>query len=227
MKYILMDVEGTTSSISFVHDVLFPYSLTRIEFFIHENLNEPTVQRIVKELKVFLPQDIANDQLIDQVILLLKKWIHEDRKHPLLKELQGLIWKQGYETGELKGHVYEDVPIAFKNWAAQGIKLGIYSSGSVLAQRMLFGNSLFGNLNPWISDNFDTAAGPKKVPQSYREISDTIKTPAKQICFLSDSAEEIHAAEEVGLRAIQILREGRQSTCALTTAHNFLEIVVE
>src|SRR5690606_47121 len=119
----------------------------------------------------------------------LKEWITNDKKDPLLKKIQGEIWQTGYENGELKGHIYPDVPEAFKRWLAKGLKLGIYSSGSILAQKLLFKYSVFGDLDQYISANFDTSVGPKREVQSYHNIAKELGLAAKEILFLSDIEE--------------------------------------
>ncbi len=172
MKYVLMDVEGTTTSIRFVHDVLFPYSL--------EKIDDPV----------------------------MKQWIREDRKEPALKKLQGEIWQAGYESGDLRGHVYADVPRAFRRWKERGLRLGIYSSGSVLAQKLLFKHSVFGDLTGFLTDHFDTKVGHKREPASYETIAREAGLPPSEILFLSDIAEELAAAKKSGFLVTQIVREG-------------------
>jgi enolase-phosphatase E1 len=187
VKYILMDVEGTTTSIRFVSDVLFPYSIENLDAFLAER------------------KDLA-EQAGGAAVL--KRWIREDRKEPLLKRIQGLIWQKGYESGDLKGHVYSDVPAAFERWNKLGLRLGIYSSGSVLAQRLLFGHSTFGDLNPFLADNFDTEMGPKRETSSYERIALALGLSAREILFLSDVGEELAAARRAGYLVLQIVREG-------------------
>lgn len=208
MKYILMDVEGTTTSISFVHDVLFPYSLERIKNYINQNFRSQSVQEILLETLETIEKEegkILNHQgLIDKLI----EWVKIDRKHPALKKLQGLIWKEGYQSGDLKGHVYEDVPAALKRWKESGLNLGIYSSGSVEAQKVLFGYSIYGDLNSYFSNNFDTSVGHKRDPQSYRNILTELKLNAEDVLFLSDIAEELDAAKDTGIQTLQLVRIG-------------------
>lgn len=206
MKYILMDVEGTTTSISFVHDILFPYSKDRIASFIDSHKNEETLKVILAETK----KTVAEENLIqlddEQSIAQLIEWIKIDRKHPALKKLQGLIWSEGYHLGELKGHVYQDVPAALEQWKNAGLTLGIYSSGSIEAQRVLFGYSIYGDLNHFISNNFDTTIGHKRDENSYRNISLELKLDPDQILFLSDISEELDAAKKAGFKTIQLVR---------------------
>ncbi|MDD4973770.1 MAG: acireductone synthase [Bacteriovorax sp.] len=206
MKYILMDIEGTTTSISFVHDILFPYSKDRIASYIKLHRNEETIKDILVETKKTVAEEkkiqIDDEQSIAQLI----EWIRIDRKHPSLKKIQGLIWSEGYNSGELKGHVYQDVPVALEKWKNANISLGIYSSGSVEAQKVLFGYSIYGDLNHFISNNFDTSIGHKRDENSYLNISKELKLDPKEILFLSDISEELDAAKKAGLKTIQLVR---------------------
>ncbi len=189
MRYILMDVEGTTTSLTFVKDVLFSYASKRFESYL-----EAHPEKVQGERKEFLFK--------------LRKWVQEDSKEAALKDIQGEIWKQGFESGELKGHVYPDVPTAFKRWFAQNLRMGIYSSGSVLAQEQLFKHTEYGNLNTWIAHNFDTEVGPKRQQASYKAIAERLELPPKEILFLSDVREELTAAKQAGMGAVQVLRQG-------------------
>lgn len=208
MKFILMDVEGTTTSISFVHEILFPYSRNRLESFVKENLDNSEV----KEALALVKQDAKEEGLGElgdtQAILLLLKWIKEDRKHFALKTLQGLIWDEGYKSGELKGHVFDDVLPAFKEWTQKGLSLGIYSSGSVRAQHLIFEYSTSGNLRPYLSAHFDTLVGHKRERESYINIAKKLNLSPADILFLSDIEEELDAAKSASMQAVQLVREG-------------------
>lgn len=209
MKYILMDVEGTTTSISFVHDVLFPYSKERIESFISAQSEDPKIQQILADTKKTIVAE-ENQKTISETEAAAKliEWVNTDRKHPALKDLQGLIWKVGYQSGELKGHVYPDVAPALEAWKKNGLLLGIYSSGSVEAQISLFGHSVSGDLNHYFSNNFDTSIGQKRDVKSYFNISSELNIDPKEILFLSDIAEELDAAKMAGFQTIQLVRMG-------------------
>jgi enolase-phosphatase E1 len=203
-----MDIEGTTTSISFVHDVLFPYSKERIEAFIKAQINEESIQDILNQTKKTVleeDQKMISDQ---EAILQLIDWIKIDRKHPALKKIQGMIWTVGYHSGELKGHLYSDVPDALEKWKNEGISLGIYSSGSVEAQKVLFGYSLYGDLTHYFSHNFDTHIGQKREVDSYKKISTELKIDPFKILFLSDISEELDAAKLAGFQTIQVVRFG-------------------
>jgi len=182
-----MDVEGTTTSIDFVHDTLFPYAYDKMESFIKAN-----------------PELVSG---LDNPTATLKQWIKEDKKEPLLKTIQGHIWKEGYESGELKGHLYDDVPAAFKRWKQDGLGLGIYSSGSVLAQKLLFTYSKFGDQDQLIEANFDTKIGHKREKQSYTNILNDLNLSGDEVLFLSDISEELAAASESGMHVIQLIRK--------------------
>ncbi len=218
MKYILTDIEGTTTSISFVHDVLFPYSLLNIEKFVLDNID-------LEHVKSSLNEIIEVSSIEDKINILLT-WIKEDRKHPVLKKIQGLIWEQGYHSGELKAHLYEDVPDAFKTWLEAGFKIGIYSSGSVHAQKLLFGHSIYNDLNSFISNYFDTSVGHKREVESYSEIVKRLNLKPEEIIFLSDISEELDAARNAGMKTIQLLRNEKVSVGNHATARSFLEIKI-
>ncbi|MDO9183818.1 MAG: acireductone synthase [Bacteriovorax sp.] len=206
MKYILMDIEGTTTSISFVHDILFPYSKERIITYIEKHAHEEIIQNILTETKKTVLAELNKEINDQQAVLQLKEWIHLDRKHPALKKLQGLIWSEGYQSGELKGHVYQDVPHSFSLWKNANITLGIYSSGSIEAQKDLMGYSIYGDLSLFISNNFDTSIGHKREESSYHNIANVLKIAALDILFLSDISEELDAAKKAGFQTIQLVR---------------------
>lgn len=226
MKYILMDIEGTTTSISFVHDVLFPFSSKRIPSFIEENSDNNTVKSLLEETKQTIlaeEKTVASEQEIIEKLLF---WIKTDRKHPALKALQGMIWDEGYKSGELKGHIYPDVPKAFEIWKQQGITLGIYSSGSIEAQKALYKNSIFGDLHTFISNNFDTSSGHKREEKSYSNICQSLNIAPSEILFLSDINEELDAAKKTGLNTIQLVRLTDVPSSGHPQVKNFLEIKI-
>lgn len=201
MKFILMDVEGTTTSIEFVHTTLFPYSKEKMSWFLEtfEDICLKEKEELEAELQKSLNAQTMSEQLI--------QWIDQDKKHPQLKSIQGKIWQRGYESGEIKGHVYEDVIVNFERWAALGLKMGIYSSGSVLAQKLLFKYSSSGDLTSYLSAHFDTAVGAKQEVSSYQEIARQLDLRPQDILFLSDISKECHAALGAGFQTAQILRE--------------------
>lgn len=192
VQAILTDIEGTTSSIAFVTDTLFPYARARLADWIAAHAEEAAP----------ILKDVPGDP-----VETLTRWIDEDRKETALKTLQGLIWADGYADGTLKGHVYADAADALRRWHADGIKLYVYSSGSVAAQKLIFGYSNAGDLTPLFSGYFDTATGPKKETESYRRIAAEIGLPVEDILFLSDSVPEIEAARAAGLKTCLVDRE--------------------
>ena len=206
IKFVLMDIEGTTSSIDFVHKVLFPYSLEKLETFIQTHQAEPAVQKALHEFKNQLPNKNSELSLGD-LIAKAKLMILDDIKYGPLKTLQGFIWQQGYTTGDIKGHVYPEVPACLKAWFDQGLQLGIYSSGSVLAQKLIFGFSEYGDLTKYLSYFFDTATGAKKEASSYEKIANEIKQAPENILFLSDNNDELAAAQKAQYKVIFINRD--------------------
>ncbi|MDG2536004.1 acireductone synthase [Sphingomonas sp. HITSZ_GF] len=193
-KAILLDIEGTTSSISFVADELFPYAGKHLAEFVAAN----------PEVSAPILAQVPGD---DPVATLLR-WIDEDRKETPLKTLQGLIWAKGYEDGELKGHVYPDTPEALRRWTGAGLTVNIYSSGSIAAQKLIFGHSIAGDLTPFLSSYFDTTTGPKRESDSYTRIVDALDLAPSELLFVSDMPAEVDAAREAGLQALLIDREG-------------------
>lgn len=191
---ILLDIEGTTSSIAFVADTLFPYARERLPAYVAAHADE--VAPILAEV----PGD-------DKVASLLE-WIDEDRKATPLKALQGMIWAEGYADGSLKGHVYPDTPDALARWQAAGVPTYIYSSGSVQAQKLIFGHSIAGDLTPYLSGYFDTEVGGKREMESYVRVAQSIDVDPERILFVSDIYDEIIAAQAAGLQAMLIDRAG-------------------
>lgn len=193
---VLTDIEGTTSSISFVKDVLFPYARRALPRFVHAHGDDPQVRRWL-DVVATESGGICND---DVIVETLQGWIDEDRKHTALKALQGLMWREGYERGEFRSHIYPDAAAALARWHAAGHVLAVFSSGSVDAQRLLFGHSEAGDLGALFSDFFDTQIGPKREAESYRRIAEALKCKAGDIVFLSDVVEELDAARDAGMR---------------------------
>lgn len=207
---IVMDIEGTTSAARHVYDVLFPYAREHMADWIQQHRDEPTTAAALAEVAAELGTDDA-----DAVLAQLLAWIDADVKAAPLKTLQGLIWEQGYARGELTSHMFVDVTPALKAWNAAGVRLAIYSSGSVAAQRALFGNAPEGDLNPLLESYFDiTTAGPKREADSYLAIADALGLPPESILFLSDISAEIDAARSAGWQAIGVLREGETQATA-------------
>jgi enolase-phosphatase E1 len=224
VRFILMDIEGTTTDIAFVHRILFPYSEERLVAFIQTNANNADVQVALADVKKTVMDEEGFQINDEQVMQTLLRWIAEDRKQTGLKMLQGMIWRQGFEQGDYKGHVYPDVPPALKRWKQEGIGLGIYSSGSVQAQKLLFGYSVAGDLTPYFSHYFDTAVGGKKESDSYRKISQALGLPSGSILFLSDVEAELDAARNAGFQTVQLLRPGTEKSGRHACAENFADV---
>lgn len=203
IEAILTDIEGTTTSISFVHDTLFPYARTRLRDFLARRGDEPAVRRPLDEVSKLEGRELSRDE----AATVLERWMAEDRKITPLKALQGLIWAEGYAAGELKGHVYPDTAPALRAWYGRGLVLYVYSSGSVEAQKLIFGNSTAGDLTPLFAGYFDTRIGGKREAASYAAIAREMGHRPESILFLSDIGEELDAARAAGLQTWQLLRD--------------------
>ena len=223
--YILMDIEGTTSSISFVKDVLFPYFLSNIDD-INKLSNIKEVKYAFGQVLRIVKRDENRDiTTSEEVILQLKKWCGQDLKITPLKTLQGILWQKGYQNGKLLGHVYDDVPEMLENWNFLGKKMGIFSSGSVNAQKLLFSHSVKGNLSTYFSNYFDTNIGSKRDSDTYSLITKQLALPSNRILFLSDVIEELAAADMAGMKTIQITREGNLQSWPQSVS-DFSEIIL-
>jgi enolase-phosphatase E1 len=207
IKVIITDIEGTTSSLSFVKNVLFPYSRKAIADFVRHHGDEPKVSQCLAEAQQLCAQKLQPDQLIEQLI----RWIDEDKKITPLKSLQGMIWEAGYRRGDFQGHIYEDAVRQMRAWHEQGIRLFVFSSGSVQAQRLLFGHSTHGDLTGLFSGYFDTTIGNKREPEAYQRIIAQVDAAPEEILFLSDIPQELDAASAVGMQTVQLAREGEAS----------------
>ncbi|OEC39283.1 2,3-diketo-5-methylthio-1-phosphopentane phosphatase [Pseudomonas sp. 1D4] len=205
IKAILTDIEGTTSAVSFVFDVLFPYAARHLPGFVSEHAAEPAV---AEQLEAVRRESGEPEASVERVVAILLEWIAEDRKATPLKALQGMVWEQGYRAGQLKGHVYPDAVEALRRWHAEGYRLYVYSSGSIQAQKLIFGCSEAGDLSLLFSGYFDTTSGPKRETGSYRRIVEAIGLSAEEVLFLSDVVQELDAAREAGLPTIGLAREG-------------------
>ena len=203
IKAVVTDIEGTTSSLSFVKDVLFPYARAKLPDFVRQNLNDPQISQLITDTC----REAGIEQNIESAIDQLIEWIDLDKKITPLKAIQGLIWQAGYQLGDFKGHLYQDAIDNLKAWHENGILLYVYSSGSVLAQKLLFGHTASGDLTPLFSGFFDTKIGGKKEADSYLNIAATIGLPADETLFLSDIKEELDAAKSAGLQTIWLVRD--------------------
>lgn len=206
IKAIITDIEGTTTDINFVHQVLFPYSRRKMAQFLNHEQNKP---QVITELGRVRHEMGKMDASLDEVIEQLLAWIDSDEKIAPLKNIQGFIWLQGFEQGEFKGHLYQDAYENLCRWHKAGIKLYVYSSGSVKAQQLLFKYSDFGDVRYLFSGHFDTSVGGKKEPSSYHNILESIQFSPNETLFLSDVLEELDAASENGIQTRLVNRNNQ------------------
>ncbi len=204
IRAVLTDIEGTTSSLSFVKDELFPYARARLPQFVQANATDPQVRQILADARGEVGATIDDQALIGHML----RWIDEDRKLTALKALQGLIWEAGYRDGELVGHIYPDAVAALRRWHESGLQLYVFSSGSVKAQQLLFGHTDEGDLRPLFSGYFDTTIGNKRDTSSYGRIADAVRLKTKEMLFLSDIVEELDAARTAGMDTCWLVRDG-------------------
>jgi enolase-phosphatase E1 len=213
IRAVLLDIEGTTTSIDFVTQTLFPFARRHLAEFVERHYDAPDLKATIAQLRAEQQLDASQDpgcpvwrsdsrRAQTQSAVAYLEWLmDQDRKSTPLKWLQGRIWELGYQTGALSSHVYPDVPPAFRRWQRKGKAIGIFSSGSVLAQRLLFAHTTAGNLGSFIRSYFDTTTGPKKAPESYQRIAQTLDLPSSAILFLSDTIAELNAAQSAGMQS--------------------------
>ena len=234
---LVLDIEGTTTPSAFVYDVLFPFARTHLRPYLQEHLGTEPLQESIRRLRSEWAEECARGEPVPEwrdsdaegTIASVAAWVEwlmeRDRKSPALKLLQGQIWEVGYRTGALQGEVFPDVPPALARWRGHGVDIAIYSSGSVLAQKLLFGTTKYGDLTRFISAFFDTAAGAKTSPDSYRHIADVMRCPIERLLFISDAAGELGAAASAGCQVVLCVRPGkRPEQAAGSVVHHFDEI---
>lgn len=238
---ILLDIEGTTTPVDFVYQTLFPYASRNLEPFLREHFMESEIKSLIQQLQVqhstdeqqgLKPPSWAdeNEELLLHSSIAYCQWLTaRDSKHTALKSLQGRIWQEGYYTGQLHGQVYPDVPPAFERWRQQNREICIYSSGSVLAQQLLFRSTTSGDLTPQITAFFDTGIGSKTEIKSYRRIADSLLRKPYSFVFVSDSVKEVVTAQDTGMQTILCNRGGDIDTTHLSKGiriiHSFDEIL--
>lgn len=223
IRAIVTDIEGTTTSIDFVHKSLFPYARRHLRGFLRTHASEGGVRAQLAEVAAAEGRELP----VEEAATVLERWIDEDRKATPLKALQGMIWRQGYKSGELKGHVYPDAPVYLRRWHDAGKKLYVYSSGSVEAQKLIFGHSDAGDLTPLFSGYFDTRIGGKRESASYASILRDIGLGGEAVLFLSDVGEELDAARKAGMQTCQLLRDASaRAAPGHTAAKDFSEVRV-
>jgi enolase-phosphatase E1 len=202
VRAILTDIEGTTSSISFVKDVLFPYARRALPEFVRAHGDEPEVRRWLDVVATEHGAVCSDDTIVE----ILQGWIDEDRKHTALKALQGRIWSAGYRNADFTAHLYPDAAEALREWHAAGLPLYVYSSGSVPAQKLFFGHSDAGDLTGLFSNWFDTEVGGKREAASYTRIAEAVGLSPGDVLFLSDVVEELDAARDAGMQTVLVDR---------------------
>jgi enolase-phosphatase E1 len=219
---LLLDIEGTTTPIDFVYETLFPYARRKVKPYLEMGLSSEDVradiaallEENVEDARKGVDPPLLNGSVeqisIDDIVAYVHWLMDRDRKSSPLKSLQGKIWEEGYKRGELRGEVFEDVPRAFRRWQEQAKQICIYSSGSVLAQKLLFSSTKHGDLTPFISSYFDTSVGPKKDGASYERIAAKLERSPREILFVSDVTAELDAAATSGLNVILCVRPGNQ-----------------
>lgn len=227
VRVLLLDIEGTTTPIDFVTKTLFPYASRKLEAFLRENSGNPEVYSLMEELRgqcaleerngIEPPEwrDSSDEERLHSCVACGRWLIARDSKATPLKSLEGKIWQRGYQSGELKGEVYADVPSAFERWKRQKRTICIYSSGSALAQRMLFQSTTFGDLTPHISLYFDTRVGAKADADSYRRIVSSFACRPEQFLFITDAVKEVEAARSTGMRVLRCERGGHSVSPAV------------
>ncbi|CAI0765940.1 Predicted enolase-phosphatase [Serratia entomophila] len=204
IRAIVTDIEGTTSDIRFVHQVLFPYARARLADFLRSHAEDAEVAAPLVALRQEIERPEAD---IEQLTAALYRFMDEDRKSTALKALQGIIWRSGYLNGDFRGHLYPEVAAQLAAWQRQGLRLYVYSSGSVEAQKLLFGYSDAGDLQPLFSGYFDTHVGAKRETASYRNIAQAIGLAPDELLFLSDIHQELDAALAAGWHTCQLIRD--------------------
>jgi enolase-phosphatase E1 len=219
VRAVLTDIEGTTSSLSFVKDDLFPYARRALPQYVRSH--EAQLRNLLADVAATVGKPtLTTQEIIDSLL----QWMDEDRKVTPLKTLQGRIWKTGYESGELQSHVYEDAAQALRRWHDLGLGLYVYSSGSIQAQQLLFAHTPYGDLTPLFRGYFDTTTGPKLESRSYETILRALQLPAATVVFLSDHEGEIQAASAAGLRTVLLAREAREASPAYARSFDELSI---
>ena len=228
-KGVLLDIEGTTSAIAYVYDVMFPFARKRLDGYLSEHWDDSALDPVRDRFAIDAGaesfaawtrgSDDPRQTLLDEAVRLMDG----DIKATGLKQLQGLIWQSGFESGELRAHVYPDVPPALEAWKAAGVDLRVYSSGSVHAQKLFFGNSEAGDLLPVFTGHYDTTTGPKRESPSYAAIASDWGLPAGEILFLSDVTEELNAARKAGMMTALVSRPGNAEPTAADPPHPRIE----
>ena len=217
VQVYLLDIEGTTTPLSFVQEKLYDYARTRLDSYLAAHWNETRISRVIGDLRreheadenEAPPWRDSDDAHLRAAAVRYLEWLMDlDRKSPALKVIQAWIWDAGYDAGDLRGQVWDDVPAALQRWTTTGRRVAIYSSGAELAQRRLFQSTIYGDLTPMITGFFDTSMGPKRSSESYRRIADQLGTEPAAIMFVSDVVAELSAAREARMHVTLAVRPG-------------------
>jgi enolase-phosphatase E1 len=214
MRALLVDVEGTTTDVAFVHRVLFPIARAEMPRFVRAHAGDPEHAASLLAVRRAVARGAGRSEAgvtLDEVVSQLLAWIDADAKETPLKALQGAIWREAYAGGSLRSHVYDDVEPAFRRLRAAGVPIYVFSSGSVEAQRLLFAHTVAGDLTGYLAGTFDTTTGPKREPASYARIAEAIGLPPGEVRFLSDVIAELDAARAAGMETLWIVRPGTAS----------------
>ncbi|WP_437612516.1 acireductone synthase [Sorangium sp. So ce834] len=227
-RAVLVDIEGTTTDVRFVHETLFSVARRDLAAYVSAHAGSPEVEaaRSAVARERGAPAQAVSD---GELAAALRAWIDEDRKETALKALQGKIWRSAYESGGLRSHVYADVAPALRRWRERGATLAVFSSGSVEAQKLLFQHTTSGDLTGLFTAFFDTTTGPKREAGAYQRIAEALGVQPGEVLFLSDVAAELDAAAAAGMRTVQLLRPGtaREPGSRHAAAERFDEIAVE
>ncbi len=223
IQAIVTDIEGTTTDIRFVHQVLFPYARERLTPFLRAHQQDDDIAALLVDLRREIAQPDAD---IETLITVLHGFMDEDRKSTVLKAIQGIIWRTGYLQADFRGHVYPEVAQQLADWHQQGLKLYVYSSGSVAAQKLLFGYSNAGDLCPLFSGYFDTHVGAKRDVSAYQKIANQLGIAPQALLFLSDIRQELDAAQLAGWHTCQLIRDLPDNDSAHPQVNRFDQIVL-
>ena len=236
ISVVLLDIEGTVSDIRFVYDVMFPYAQQNMALFLQMHWNEPAVQTAIQQVCADANQDPqtwlgeSTDQAQQTLLTHLNQLMANDSKSTGLKAIQGLVWKDGFESGAMRAELFDDVLPALEKWNVSGKMISIYSSGSILAQQLFFGHTIHGDVTPLLSHYFDTTTGPKRESISYISIAQAMQTPPSAILFVSDVGEELMAATNAGFQVVASVRPNNKpllETYVGPAVSSFADIAIE
>lgn len=207
---LVTDIEGTTTDLAFVHRRLFPLARAELPRFLRAHGDDPEHQASLAAVRRAVAGEARDPRTVtlDEALAQLLAWMDADAKVTALKALQGAIWREAYAAGDLVSHVYDDVAPALRRLQAAGVRVHVYSSGSIEAQRLLFRHTEAGDLTAYLAGYFDTTSGPKREPASYAKIASAIGSPAPEVLFVSDVVAELDAAREAGLQTRWMVRPG-------------------